>query len=264
MQDFVRSWGRATSAEVVWIDASGQPRAVAAVPLLDDSVPCVALTFDRAATGTALAAAGAVGLVLSDSRQLPAGEPGTAAVGPVTVAEDASPLAEELLDQELRKYPPARLLADSLLLRRENWWYLPRVVVRLNRIDRVRELPVRSDPDRAALLVCADGDGLRLDVASADDWSTPVVELRSDDLLRGDATAVLAHGHDHSPDRERWDAWSVRGSLRGDRLEVTERVGRPGLDPRPPGLLERLRRARALEKGCRGGIAAAEERARAR
>jgi hypothetical protein len=200
-----------------------------------------------------------VAFAVTDSRSLPAGARAVAAVGRVTVADRPSAgLDDALLTQELRKFPPSRALADSLLLRRENWWYVARILVRLDRIDRVQELAPRRDAGRDALLVRDDGRSMRLDVATADDWSGEQVTLRSEELLRGDGAPVLAHGHDFSPDRERWASWGVRGHLWGDRLDVTARDGRPGLDPRPPRLLERLRRARALERGCRNGIAAAE------
>jgi hypothetical protein len=259
VHEFVPLWKRATSAEVAWIDGSGIPVAISAVPLLDGAVPCVALTYDRAPLLASLAGAGQVALAVSDSRSLPHGALGAAAVGRVTaVGHCSGALAEELLNQELRKYPPTRALADSLLLRRENWWYVARIVVRLDRIDHVQELAPRRDAGRDALLVRDDGRGLRLDVATAEDWSGDQVVLRSDEPLRGDGAPVLAHGHDFSPDRERWESWAVHGHLRGDRLDVSSREGTPGLDPRPPRLLERLRRARALERGCRRGIAAAE------
>ncbi|WP_219416984.1 hypothetical protein [Pseudonocardia nigra] len=259
MEKFVRLWGRATSADVAWVDAGGTPYAITAVPLLDGPVPCVALTFDRAALLPSLAGAAAVAFAVTDARALPGEADGVAAIGRVAV-ERVDALGEALLTQELRKYPPSRALADSILLRRENWWYVARAVVRLDRVDRVQEVPARRDAGRDALLVRDDGTGLRLDVAAADDWSLPAVPLRAAAPLRGDGGPVLAHGHDFSPDRERWESWGVRGQLCGDRLDVGARDGRPGLDPAPLRLLQRLRRSRAFERGCRRGIAAAEWR----
>ena len=259
MQEIVSLWRRATSAELAWIDGAGAPAAISVVPLLDGAVPCVAITYDRAPLLASLADTAEVAFAVTDSRSLPTGARGAAAVGRVTVVDRPSEgLEEALLTQELRKFPPSRALADSLLLRRENWWYLARILVRLDRIDRVQELAPRRDAGRDALLVRDDGRGLRLDVAAADGWAGEQVTLRSEEPLRGDGAPVLAHGHDFSPDRERWASWDVRGHLRGDRLEVTSCDGRPGLDPRPPRLLERLRRARVLERDCRQGIAAAE------
>ena len=49
MEEFVPLWRRATGAELAWVGADGVPGALTAVPLLDGAVPCVALTFDRAA-----------------------------------------------------------------------------------------------------------------------------------------------------------------------------------------------------------------------
>lgn len=260
MERFVQVWRRAPTCEVAWIDGAGEPGALSAVPLLDGPVPCVALTFDRAHLRPALAAAPEVAFAVTDARALPNDADGVAAIGRIVLADDldGADYADTLLEQELRKFPPARTLADSPLLRRENWWYLPRIVVRLDRVDRAVELAPRRDPGRDALLVRDDGAGLRLDVARAEDWSGECVALRAPDALRGDGAPTLGHGCDHSPDRERWETWSVRGALRGDELTVTERAGEPGATPDALRLWERLRRARALSKGCRQGIAAAE------
>lgn len=264
MDDFVRLWRQAGSGELAWLGSDGIPSVLTVLPLVERSatgtaVPCVALTYDRVALAPAPADAATVAFAVTDSRSLPGSEGALAAVGRAVVAADLSGerFADDLLEQELRKYPPARTIVDTPLLRRENWWYLPRIIVRLDRVDRVVELPARRDADRDALLVRDDGTGLRLDVASASDWSGTAVDL-GPGPLRGDGAPTVAHGHDHSPDRERWETWDVRGTLRGDRLDVAGRDGRPGLNQAPLRLLERLRRARALERGCLRGIAAAE------
>lgn len=260
MDDFGRIWRRATTCELVWVDHVDRPCAIGAVPLLDGDVPCVALPYDHADLRPSLSTAIAVALTVTDSRSLPAGADAMAAVGSATVVDDLTGerFGDDLLDQELRKYPPARTLIDSPLLRRENWWYLPRILIRLDRVGEVRRLTPRRDADRDALLVRDDGGGLRLDVVSAEDWTAPVVALRADTALRGDGGPVLAHGHDHSIDRERWEGWQVLGTLKGDGLTVLERHGHAGLDPAPLTLLQRWRRARALERGCRRGIASGE------
>lgn len=260
MERFVQVWRRAASCEIAWIDAAGVPGALSAVPLLDGPVPCVALTYDRAHLRPALAGATEVAFAVTDARALPSGADGVAAIGRLVLSDDldGADYADTLLEQELRKYPPARALADSPLLRRENWWYLPRIVVRLDRVDRAVAVGARREPARDALLVRDDGAGLRLDVARAEDWSGERVALLASDPLRGDGAPTLAHGCDHSPDRERWQTWWARGALHGDELTVTEREGEPGAAPDALRLWERLRRARALSKGCRQGIAAAE------
>ncbi|MPZ65356.1 MAG: hypothetical protein GEU83_07495 [Pseudonocardiaceae bacterium] len=66
--------------------------------------------------------------------------------------------------------------------------------------------------------------------------------------------ARAAHRIDSSAAIRTFTCWRTGGDL----LAVTERDGQPGLDPAPLRLLERLRRQRALERGCRQGIAAAE------
>lgn len=262
MDELLASWRRATGCEVCWLDDVGRPSVLATVPLLDGEVPCVALPYARAAAAAGLRDAEQVAFAVTDSRSLRADTGGMAMVGRTRITDDISGeyFVTELLAQELVKYPPSRTLVDSPLLRRENWWWLPRILVRFDRVDRAVALPARRDASRDALLVRDDGRGLRLDVASAADWGVSEIALRaaSGESLRGDGAPTVALGHDHSPDRERWESWSRRGELRGDLLAVTARNGEPGLDPAPLRLLERWRRQRSLERGCRQGIAAAE------
>lgn len=272
MDAFTVRWRPATTGEVMWVDATGNPSALSAVPLVEGATPCVALPYSRADLLPLLGSAAAAAFAVTDSRSVPAGADGLAAVGRLTVAEDlrGDVFRGELLDQELLKYPPSRLLADSPILCRENWWWLPRIVVRLDRVERTVALPARGDAARDALLVRDDGAGLRLDVVTAQDWGAERVALHSADAsdraaespLRGDGAPTVAHGHDYTPDGEKWETWSRRGSLHGDQLTVTEQHGEPGLDPTPMRLLERLRTHRALERACRRGIAAAERTAR--
>ncbi len=277
MEGFAERWRRATVGEVVWVDAAGNPSALSVVPLVDGATPCVALPYSLADLAPSLRSAAGAAFAVTDSRAVPAGAAGLAAVGRLTVTEDVTGefFPGDLLDQELVKYPPSRMLADSPMLCRENWWWLPRIVVRLDQVARTVALPVRSDADRDALLVRDDGAGLRLDVVTAPDWAAEQVALRCADArhadashgaagtpLRGDGAPTLAHGHDYTPDGEKWEIWSRRGLLHGDQLTVVAREGEPGLDPTPMRLLERLRTHRALQRACRRGIAAAERAAR--
>lgn len=266
MADPLEAWRRALTCEVAWTVTAEQPHAVAAVPLVLDDLPCVALPYALADRVSSLRDAGDVAFVLSDPDTLGTG---FALTGPCEVVDDVlgERYTDQLLKQEVVKYPPSRVYADTPLLRRENWWWLPRIVVRLHRLEEARELPVRSDSARHALLVRHDGHRLRVDVAApaADaDWSGDVVRLTSPSgTLRGDGAPVVALGHQHTvPDLERWESWYVHGTLRGDDLEVTARDGEPLADLPPLGLWQRVRRQRALERACKRGIAAAERRRR--
>ncbi|MQA01880.1 MAG: hypothetical protein GEV07_03830 [Streptosporangiales bacterium] len=266
MADVITAWRRSLVGEICWTTERERPGVLAAVPLLHEGLPCVALPYALAERVDRLRAATSAAFVITDATT--STQPAAAAVGPVEVVDDLDGdwFTEVLLPQELVKHPPSRTYGDSPLLRRENWWWLPRIVVRLRSIERVVELAGRDDPARDALLVRDDGSGLRLDVvapASSADWSRPRLPLSSrTGALRGDGAHVLAFGHAYTVDLERWETWSVRGTLRGDELVVTDRDGTPDGDLQPLRLGERLRRQRALERACRRGISAAERRRR--
>lgn len=262
MHDVVTAWGRALVAEVCWLGPYERPEGLPVTPLLHDDVPCLALPYSHRMTAHALGAAPEVAFAVTDARTLASGVRGAAAVGAATVVDDldGALFTGELLDQELVKYPPSRTLCDSVLLRRENWWWLPRLIVRLDRVSRCVELPARTDPSTEALLV-RNGTGLRIDTVRGDDWDRERVHVpaMTGDPVRGDGAPALALAHDYSlPDLERWESWTVHGRLLGDELAIGERHGERGAPLRPLRLVERIRRQRALEKACSREIAAAE------
>lgn len=266
MHDVVTAWRRALVAEVCWLGPDERPEGFPATPLLLDDVPCIALPYSRRVTARALGTAAEVAFAVTDARTLDSGSRGRAAVGAVTVVEDldGSLFTDQLLPQELVKYPPSRTLSDSLLLRHENWWWLPRLIVRLDRVSRSVELPARTDSATEALLV-RNGTGLRIDTVRGDDWDREHVRVPalSGDPLRGDGAPALALAHDYSlPDLERWERWTVHGRLLGDELAIGDRSGERAAPLRPLRLLERIRRQRALEKACSRAIADAEREAR--
>lgn len=262
MHDLVTAWRRALVAEVCWLDGHEHPESMPATPTLIDGVPCLALPYARRSQAAALRAASEVAFAVTDARSLPDGARGVAAFGSVTVTEDldGSVFTDKLLDQELVKYPPSRTLADSLLLRRENWWWLPRLIVRLDRVTHTVELTPREEASRQALLV-RDGLGLRVDTVTAERRDEQHLRLESleGQELRGDTGPALVLGHDYTdPDFERWEPWSLRGHLRGNEFLVEQCSGERATPLPPLRLLERIRRQRALEKACRRGIATAE------
>ncbi|MFD2396399.1 hypothetical protein ACFSVJ_05525 [Prauserella oleivorans] len=247
-----------------WIGPDGTPSALAATPLLLGSAPCVALPYARADEIAGLRTAGTATFAVTDSRSLPPGEAGLARTGRVRVHDDVTGelFAAELLEQELRKYPPSRTLADSPLLRRENWWWLPRVIVSLDGPadpGLVRRPLARTNPARHALLAEARPDGLALrSVAVGDDAGADATVVLRD--LAGEAgpaepTPALAIGYDYAiPDLERWETWSLAGTTHGNTLTVTQRSGNPGAELTALTLLERTRRHAALSRACRRTI----------
>ncbi|MBW3602219.1 MAG: pyridoxamine 5'-phosphate oxidase family protein [Actinobacteria bacterium] len=256
-----RSAARAALAEVAWRAPDGRVRCEALTPLVAGDRPVFALPYARLGLASELEAAGAAAIVLSDSRLARRGWTPLGATVSLSVTADpqGERFADELMDQELRKHPPSRALIDSLLLRREHWWYLPRLLVETGRVARVRPVGRRSGPDEA-VLAYATGGTVDADTVAVRDWDEPRVRLRSlagrDPDAVGEAPATL-FSHDFTvPDL---DARSVRfaeGRLVGGRLHVERRGGRP-LVGGPPGLLARLRALRDLRRACVRGLGSA-------
>ncbi|WP_116708117.1 hypothetical protein [Actinomycetospora cinnamomea] len=257
------SWRRAITAELCWIEPDGRPVALAVTPLVVDGLPVVALPYAHAPVVSGLRAAEQAAFVVSDSRSLRRDETGRAAIGRVEVTDDTDGglLVDEVLGQELRKYPPSRSLVDSPLLRRENWWWLPRIVVRLDPATAEEvAVPRRTNPRAHRLLVRDAGDRPGIDVVEVRGGGERLsLTGLAGERLRGDGAGATVFGYDYSqPDLERWESWSVHGTLFGDELVVSGREGDPERDLGPLPLLRRLSRHRELSRGCRRGIAAAE------
>ena len=234
-------------AELLWRQPSGRPGATGVVPLLLDGRPAVALPWAHEATARAVASAPEAALVLSDPRLTGgAWRPLVLQGRPVLVDDaDGSVFTERMLDQELRKHPPSRALVDSPMLRRENWWYLRRLLVVLDE-PRISDLRPREGPYDAVLAV--DDGGLHVRTVRVEDWD-------ADPLALGDAPsdvrgpAVLVGQELSVPDVERWTVHTTAGDYAGGRLAGVRASGPRELEP-VPGLLTRVRRQRALERAC--------------
>ncbi|SFB27666.1 hypothetical protein SAMN05216266_107185 [Amycolatopsis marina] len=269
MNEFDQLWRRALTGELSWLNASGEPAVLPVTPLTSgpDGGACVALPYSSAGEVAGLRSATEVAFSVTDSRSLQRARAGRAALGDVEIIDDTEGelFTVELLRQELVKYPPTRTLADSPLLCRENWWWLPRIIVRLERVRTELELPARTNPVTQAVLVRDDGTGLTLDTVTVEHERAPVrLSQLGGRPLRGDGAPSVACGYDYSmPDLERWERWSLRGALRGDELTVTRRSGNPDADLAPLSLLPRIRRQRALSRDCRRELAAIERARRA-
>ncbi len=239
-------------AEVGWL-ASGQPRVRGVVPLVHEDVPVLAFTYADADLAREVAGSPVVTLSLTEPRSTGTAFGPLVLVGKPRLVEDPSGdlFATDLLPQELRRYPPARALADSPLLQREHWWYLPRLLLEID-VDAVAQVPTREDPARDHLLVVAAADGLAVRVARLADDDPALLSLASQDPPPP-GPAVL-FGQDASfPDLEQWTQWTSRGWWDGVGLQVDEETTRTGLG-RPPGLVQRWRRQRDLERRCVAAI----------
>ncbi|MDF2968414.1 MAG: uncharacterized protein K0Q93_2192 [Nocardioidaceae bacterium] len=235
-------------AELSWVDDGGGPRVLGVVVLLRQNRPAVAFTYADEALARAVAAAGSVTLSLTEPRSTGADfRPLLARGRPLLVEDpDGDLYAADLLLQELRRYPPSRVYVDSPLLQRENWWYLPRLVVELD-VQAVEPLRARESADDQ-LLVVAGGDGLDVHVARTPAAGRGRLALEVDGAPPS-GPAVLFSQDASFPDLENWSQWSYRGAWDGAVFTVQEAPAAVGLGP-PLGLRQRWRRHRDLERRC--------------
>ena len=241
-------------AELTWIGGTGMPDALPVVPLLWGEHPVVAYPYAYADLAREVAASAAVALTLSDPRMTGGGWRAMTATGHARLLEDPQGEAfrDHLLREELRKHPPSRTLADSVMLQREHWWFLPRLIVVLE-LGPPTLVEPRTDEGCQVLSVW-EGDLLHVDTVRVTEAATDRLRLTS---LSGrpalDGPAALL-GHDFSvPDLERWTPWVTRGTVEGDVLSVSEWPERTTLEPSLT-LRQRYRRQRDLEKACRANI----------
>lgn len=224
------------------------------VPLMLDDQPAVALPWAHLETARAVGAAREAALTLSDPRLTgSAWRPMVLSGRPRLIEDgDGSLFGDRLLDQELRKHPPSRALADSVMLRREHWWYLPRLVIVLESV-RTGQLRPREGPLDVVLGV--DDGGLHVTTVRVEDWGADPLVLRDGPVpLQG--PAVLIGQEISVPDVERWTVHTTTGRYVAGRLIGVRSSGSRALEP-VPGLLARVRRQRALERACISALRAA-------
>jgi hypothetical protein len=250
---------RAVWAEVGYRATDGGVDAIPLVPLTAAGAPLFALPYAERALAEEIAASGVVCVAVTDGRLAFSGWQPTAVSGRIRLEADVAGTAfrEDLLDEELRKHPPSRLLADSLVQRREHWWFLPRLLLRLDRVERTDPMTARQGGDDGVLF-WGEGTELRATTVSADDWSSaePRVLPLGGGVPPSRSRACLLR-HDFSPDLERRAVLRLRGEYRDGRLLVTDRQGLLEL-PAPLGLWARWRRLRAFERACRRELRRAE------
>ncbi|MGW5876256.1 hypothetical protein ACWFMI_06845 [Nocardiopsis terrae] len=267
MTDLITVWQRSTVAELSWTTASG-PSGIPVVPLVWRGRPCAALPYSMAETALSLRGRR---VAFSVSAEDAGGRTAVVGTGPVEVFEDVegTEFVEHMVEQEAVKHPPTRLRADSLMARRENWWWVSRLLVSLASVEEQHEPHPRTRAGDA-LLVRDRAGSPEVGVVTAEDWSDrPAGSIglwsREGGLLEGAQEPVFVFSHQYSPDFERWERWSRSGRLDGETLVVDGVEGAPtGTAPsgplQPYRLLERLSNHRSLARACRSGITAAESR----
>lgn len=245
-------------AEVSWTEA-GEPQVRGVVALERDDRPVLAFTYADADVARSVASSPRVVLTLTEPRSTGRSFRPLLLLGRPRLAEDPTGdlFTTDLVVQELRRYPPSRTLADSPLLMRENWWYLPRLIVELD-VDAVRPIAAREDAARDHLLVVGGEDGPAVAVVTLED--APRGDVVGTDVRLGTASpspapgSAVLFGHDASfPDLEQWSQWRFRGRWDGTHLHVEDAPARTGLGP-TPGLVQRWRRQRDLERRCVAAI----------
>jgi hypothetical protein len=241
-------------AELLWHVPDAPPRALGVVPLSLGGAPAVALPWAFVDDARAAAASPGAALVLSDPRLTGSAWRPLVITGRLTLVEDGDGALfdEQLLRQEVRKHPPSRALIDSPILRREHWWYLPRLVLVLDPVS-VEPGGRRDGPADAVLGV--DDDGLVVRTVRVADWDADPMPL-SGAPVTASGSAVLVGQEISVPDVERWTVHTTSGTYADGRLTDVVLAADRALEPVPK-LLARVRRQRALEKACVSALKAA-------
>lgn len=217
-------------AESIVDRSTSPPQVTTVVPLVMEERPTLALPYASAPLVDAIAGSGEVTLALTDGRRSgSAWRPLVARVRAEVVADPEGERFENagLLEQELLKHPPSRHLADSPLLRREHWWYLPRLIVTATELL-TGSLAAPREGDHTALLAWNGPPWPNADVVEVETWEADGLRLRSGanrELggLRGPGTLYVHRAAD--PNLERQTTFTVTGSLRGGWLDVEDTAG---------------------------------------
>lgn len=248
----------AAVAAVAYIAPDGVPAVEPVTPLLFRGDPAFTLPYARSALVREISASSKIALVFSDSRLAYVGWNPLAVTGgaEVTADPEGELFRDELLHQELRKFPPDRHLIGSMLLQRENWWYLPRFIVRLTGAEEPRPVARRAGPDHGVLAYEA-GGLLTAETVRVEDWNADRIPVRppaGQMSLPPEGAPAGLFLHDFAvPDMDPRTSFLARGRLENGRLLVSERRGSPVLGKRP-GLLARWRAQKDLERRCKAGI----------
>lgn len=240
-------------AELCWLDPAGAPQVRGVTALVRGDDPVLAFTYADAQVAREVAGAPSLSLALRETRSTGSAFGPLLVEGTPRLVEDphGDLFVDELLIQELRRYPPSRLFADSPLLMREHWWYLPRLVVELD-VTSVRPVPARVDGD-SHLLVVAHGERHEVRAVQLVEDADLTLVLDVEGAHVEDGPAVL-FGQDASfPDLERWSQWRYDGRWEAGTFIVARSPEWTGLRP-APGLLQRWRRQRTLARQCRAAI----------
>ena len=247
----------AAVAAFAYVGPDGTPRIVPVTPLLLEGAPAFTLTYALSGTAREISTAARTALVFYDSRLAYIGwSPLSVAVKVEVLADPKGELfCDALLTQELRKFPPGRQIIDSPLLQRENWWYLPRWIVRVVEAGEPRPVARRAASDHG-VLAYESGGALAADTVQVAAWNADRIPVRplseSGPPLPESPAALMCHDF-AIPDMDPRTTCLATGRLENGRLSVNRRSGSPELGERP-GLIARWREQRNLERRCKAGL----------
>ena len=247
----------AATATFAHLDPGGYPRLTPVTPVLLDGDPAFTLTYADSALAHEISASPQAALIFSDSRLAYVGWSPLSVEVEVEVLPDPEGVLfrDELLTQELLKFPPGRQIIDSPLLQRENWWYLPRWVVRVVEAGEPRPVARRAAPDHAVLAYTS-GGALAADTAQVTGRDADRIHVRTlsegGSVPPGSPAALLLHDF-ATPDMDPRTTFLATGKLEDGRLLVDRRSGSPELGGRP-GVLARWREQRDLRRRCQSGL----------
>lgn len=240
------------------IDSDGAPRLTPVTPLLLEGDPAFTLTYADSDLAREISASSRASLVFNDSRLAYVGWTPLWVEVSVQVFPDPEGelFREELLTQEVRKFPPARTLIDSPILQRENWWYMPRWIVRVVDAAEPRPIARRESADHGVLAYDESG-ALEAETIQTGDWETDRIAIRplsSRGVPLPESAPAALLSHDFSvPDMDPHATFLATGRLENGRLSVKRKEGTHDLGGRP-GLIARLRAQRHLERSCKAGL----------
>ena len=256
-QTLITTTEMAAVATLAYSVPGGPPRLTPVTPLLLDGEPAIALTYAESEMAREISTAPFVSLAFTDSRLAYVGWTPLSVAVTIEVTQDPEGelFRQELLTQEVRKFPPARQFIDSPLLQRENWWYLPRWILRVVDFETPHPTTRRETPNHA-LLAYEKENTLQLETVEVQNWEADSIPIRpqtSGTFFSANTPAALFH-HDFAvPDMDPRSTFLATGILNGDRFSVESREGTRSISGRP-GLFGRLRAQRDLEKSCRACI----------
>lgn len=247
----------AAIATVAYSGPDGMPRIISITPLLLDGVPAFTFTYARSDLAQEILASPQAVLTYADSRLAYMGWNPLSVAARIEVSPDPEGrlFRDKLLHQQLRKFPPDRQLIGSLLLQRENWWYMPRWIARVVEAGEPRAVAPRTGSDHGILAWKTD-QTIAADIVRVEDWDADPVVVRSlsEEGLPSETLPAALFFHDFAiPDMDPRTSFLATGWLDNGRLSVMRRAGSRQLGKRP-GLIARWRAQRDFERRCKAGL----------